>query len=197
MSTLHFKGAAGIWLQAVHKRLQGLDWISFTSLLCTRFGRYRHQLLIHQFYAIKQLTTVADYIERFDVLMNHLLSYCEDTHPFYFLTHFIEGLRPDICSVVMIQRPVDLETAFSLALLQEEVAEGEIDISPPRQAEQRYVKLALKGLSAPQYSGTSRPPSRSDDQRGMEAARATIHERVTALRAFRRAKGLCYKCGEK
>jgi hypothetical protein len=39
MSTLHFKGAAGIWLQAVHKRLAGLDWLSFTSLLCTRFGR--------------------------------------------------------------------------------------------------------------------------------------------------------------
>jgi hypothetical protein len=93
MATLHFKGPAGIWLQAVHKRLQGLDWISFTSLLCTRFGRDRHQLLIRQFYAIKQITTVADYIERFDVLMNHLMSYHEDTHPFYFLTRFIEGLR--------------------------------------------------------------------------------------------------------
>jgi hypothetical protein len=68
LSTLHFKGAAGIWLQAVHKRLQGLDWISFTSLLSTRFGRDRHQLLIRQFYAIKQITSVAEYIERFDIL---------------------------------------------------------------------------------------------------------------------------------
>jgi hypothetical protein len=103
LSTLHFKGAAGIWLQAVHKRLQGLDWISFTSLLSTRFGRDRHQLLIRQFYAIKQTTSVAEYIERFDILMNHLMSYHEDTHPFYFLTRFIEGLRSDIRAVVMIQ----------------------------------------------------------------------------------------------
>ncbi|XP_051177859.1 uncharacterized protein [Lolium perenne] len=196
MSTLHFKGAAGIWLQAVHKRLHGLDWTSFTSLICTRFGRDRHQLLIRQFYAIKQITTVADYIERFDVLMNHLMSYAEDTHPFYFLTRFIEGLRPDIRSVVMIQRPADLDTACSLALLQEEVSEGE-PVSPNRYSDQRYLKLPMKALPTQQYSGMSRPPSRSDDQRGIEAARATTDERITALRAFRRAKGLCYKCGEK
>ncbi|KAM0865713.1 hypothetical protein ACQ4PT_043087 [Festuca glaucescens] len=196
MATLHFKGAAGIWLQAVHKRLQGLDWASFTSLICTRFGRDRHQLLIRQFYAIKQTTTVADYIERFDVLMNHLMSYAEDTHPFYFLTRFIEGLRPDIRSVVMIQRPVDLDTACSLALLQEEVAEGE-HVSPTRHSEPRYAKLPLKTLTANQQSSTSRPPSRADDHRGMEVARSSIDERVTALRAYRRARGLCYKCGEK
>jgi hypothetical protein len=119
MSTLHFKGAAGIWLQSVVKKLAGLDWLSFTSLICTRFGRDRHQLLIRQFYSIKQISTVADYIERFDVLMNHLISYSDCTHPYYFLTRFIEGLRSDIRSVVMVQRPNDLDTACSLALLQE------------------------------------------------------------------------------
>jgi hypothetical protein len=59
-------------------------------------------LLIRQFYAIKQTTTVFDFIERFDVLMNHLMSNSEDTHPYYFLTRFIEGLRVDIRAVVMI-----------------------------------------------------------------------------------------------
>jgi hypothetical protein len=46
MSILHFSGAAGIWLQSVRKKISTLDWVSFTSLLCTRFGRCRHQLLI-------------------------------------------------------------------------------------------------------------------------------------------------------
>ena len=54
MSILHFSGAAGIWLQSVRKKNAVLDWSSFTSLLCTRFGRDRHQLLIRQFYTIKQ-----------------------------------------------------------------------------------------------------------------------------------------------
>jgi hypothetical protein len=63
MSILHFSGAAGIWLQSMRKKIAALDWISFTSLLCTRFGRDRHQLLIRQFYSIKQTTSVTDYIE--------------------------------------------------------------------------------------------------------------------------------------
>jgi hypothetical protein len=196
MSTLHFKGAAGIWLQAVHKRLAGLDWLSFTSLLCTRFGRDRHQLLIRQFYSIKQLTSVADYIERFDVLMNHLLSYSEDTHPFYFLTRFIEGLHSDIRAVVMIQRPADLDTACSLALLQEEDSEGE-SLSPPRYSDQHYFCLPSKGNSLPLQTTTTRPPSRADDQRRSDASRTPVDERITALRAYRREKGLCYKCGER
>ena len=105
MSILHFSGAAGIWLQSVRKKIAALEWLSFTLLLCTRFGRDRHQLLIRQFYSIKQTSTVADYIERFDILMNHLVSYSDTTHPYYFLTRFVEGLRADIRAVVMVQRP--------------------------------------------------------------------------------------------
>ena len=92
MTILNFTGSAGIWLQSVHKKLGGFDWISFTSLICTRFRRDRHQLLIRQFYAIKQTSTITEYIERFEVVMNHLISYSKDTHPCYFLTRFVEGI---------------------------------------------------------------------------------------------------------
>jgi hypothetical protein len=139
---------------------------------------------------------VADYIERFDVLMNHLVSYSDTTHPYYFLTRFVEGLRADIRAVVMVQRPTDLDTACSLALLQEEVAEGE-SLSPPRQVEQRYFRVPTKpvqsqvSFSAPTVSG------KSVDSRGVEAARSSGQDKITALRNYRRAKGLCFKCGEK
>jgi hypothetical protein len=197
MGILHFSGAAGIWLQSVRKKIASLDWISFTSLLCTRFGRDRHQLLIRQFYTIKQTSTVADYIERFDVLMNHLVSYSDTTHPYYFLTRFIEGLRADIRSVVMVQRPTDLDTACSLALLQEEVAEGEA-VSPPRQIEHRYLRFPAKSVQSHMSSATPSPSSKSVDSRGMDSARSsTNQDRITALRNYRRAKGLCFKCGEK
>uniref|UniRef100_A0ACD5W733 Uncharacterized protein n=1 Tax=Avena sativa TaxID=4498 RepID=A0ACD5W733_AVESA len=119
MGILHFSDPAGIWLQSVQKKLITLDCISFTLLLCTRFGRYRHQLLIRQFYAINETTTGIDYIERFDILMNHLVSYSDTTHPYLFLTWFIEGLRSNIRAVIMVQHPTDLDTACSLALLQE------------------------------------------------------------------------------
>ena len=37
---------------------------------------------------------------------------------------FVDGLQHDIKSVVLLQRPKDLDTAATLALLQEEVAGG-------------------------------------------------------------------------
>lgn len=196
MAILHFSGAAGIWLQFVQKKLVALDWISFTSLLCTRFGRDSHQLLIRQFYTIKQTTTVADYIERFDILINHLVSYCDSTHPFYFLTRFIEGLRADTRAVIMVQRPADLDTACSIALLQEEVAEGEA-YSPPRLPEHKYVKFPARGFSQSQHSTPVTPTSRAMDSRGIDAARNSAEDKLIALRNYRKAKGLCYKCGER
>lgn len=195
MSTLHFTGSAGIWLQSVIKKLAGLDWSSFTSLLCTRFGRDRHQMLIRQFYHIKQSSTVADYIERFDVIMNQLVSYCDSTHPYYFLTRFIEGLRPDIRSVVMVQRPADLDTACSLALLQEEVADSEY--SPPRQIEHKYIRVPVKGMHMQSYTPSIKSVSKAEDNRGQDIGRANNDDKITALRNYRRAKGLCFKCGER
>ena len=184
MSILHFAGAAGIWLQSVQKKIAGLEWISFTFLLCTCFGRDRHQLLIRQFYTIKQTSSVADYIERFDVLMNHLISYSDSTHPFYFLTRFVEGLRADIRAVVMVQRPTDLDTACSLALLQEEVAEGEA-LSPTHTADHRFVKTLARNFPIPQSPAPSVAVHRATDNRGVEASRSANDDRLSALRAYR------------
>ena len=124
MATLNFSPATAVWLQAMRKKLLGMNWEGLCNVLCTRFGRDRHQLLIRQFYSIRQTTTVQDYITRFDSVMNQLLSYSDTIHPYYFLMRFIGGLRLELRSTLMIQRPPDLDTACSLALVQEEVQEG-------------------------------------------------------------------------
>jgi hypothetical protein len=196
MSILHFSGAAGVWLQLVYKKIAALDWISFTSLLCTHFGRDRHQLLIRQFYSIKQTTTVADHIEHFDILINHLVSYSDTTHPYYFLTRFVEGPRADIRAVVMVQRPTDLDTACSLALLQEEVIEGEC-ISPPRPLEHKFITFPRWPTTASTPTASTAPPSQAADSRGLESSRPNSNNRLNALRNYRKAKGRCFKCGER
>ena len=43
MSTLHFTGPAEIWLQSVQPKIGVLDWDGLCNLLCSRFGRARHQ----------------------------------------------------------------------------------------------------------------------------------------------------------
>ena len=106
MVALNFSGSTSIWLQSIQHRLGEFDWNSFPTLLCTRFGCDRHQTLIGQFYSIRQTTTVADYIERFEAIINLLNSYSESIHPYYFLTRFVEGLGTDIRAVVMVQCPL-------------------------------------------------------------------------------------------
>jgi hypothetical protein len=117
MAILNFTRSPKIWLHSVRKKTAGFTCESFCTLLSTRFGRDKHQLLIRQFYSLKQLDSVADYIERFETLMNNLMAYCDAIHPSYFLARFIVGLRSDIRVVVMVQRPPDLDSACALALL--------------------------------------------------------------------------------
>lgn len=51
--------------------------------------------------------------------MDLLVTYEHTTDPLYYTMRFIDGLRADIKSVILVQRPGDLDTACSLALLQE------------------------------------------------------------------------------
>ena len=142
-------------------------------------------MLIRQFYAIKQHTTVADFIERFESLMNHLISYSENTHPYFFLTRFVEGLRPDIRAVVLVQRPPDLDTACSLALLQEEVADGDLPymrFSNTNQGPSHAVRSTPPSF----FSRPVTPATGSEDRRGTDAARASSEtSKIAALRQFR------------
>ena len=184
-----------------------LNWEGLCNLLSTRFGRDRHQLLIRQFFAIKQSSTVQDYIERFEHLMNQLLSYFDEIHPFYFLTRFIGGLRADLRAAIMVQRPADLDTACALALVQEEVQDGvrPENIRFPEQAYRPAPRLPLQAVPLHQ----PRPPTTpaAVDRCGVEAARAAPVEQprpqpaeanpLNTLRAYRRARGLCFKCGER
>ena len=193
MAALNFTGSADVWLQSIQKRLGEFDWDSFTTLLSTRFGRDRHQMLIRQFYTIRQTTSVADYIEKFEVIINHLSSYSDTMHPYYFLTRFVEGLSTDVRAVIMVQRPPDLDTACALALLQEEVAEGAR--TPPVRA-QELTQRAGVPLPLPAPPLRHPPATVAKDRRGTVAARAEA-SKLKTLREYRRARALCFKCGEK
>ena len=57
----------------------------------------------------------------FDQLVHQLLAHENQLTPTMSTTRFIDGLRDEIKSVVVIQHPPDLDIACSLALLQEDV----------------------------------------------------------------------------
>ena len=99
-------------------------WEEFCSLLLARFGRNQHQILIRRMFHICQTTTVEDYVERFSQLYDQLTSYEEVPDNLHYITRFIDGLKPAVRMVVAIQKPTDLDAAYELALLHEELGDS-------------------------------------------------------------------------
>jgi hypothetical protein len=66
---------------------------------------------------------VVDYVDQFSTLVDQLAAYEAEPNSIYFAMHFVDGLREDIKSIVMIHRLVTLDTACALALVKEEAME--------------------------------------------------------------------------
>jgi hypothetical protein len=192
VSTHHFVSAAARWLQSVDRNLPSLDWPAFCRLIHQRFSRDQHELLIRPLYRIKQTSSVQDYIERFTELVEQLKAYTSPD-PLYYTTRFIDGLRYDIRSIIMVQRPVDLDAACTLALLQEEALE------PGHRRDFKKSDSSVFSKTATIKGALPMPPPApcptDDKKQGRRGA--SVDDRLSALRNFRKARGLCIRCGDK
>jgi hypothetical protein len=165
-----------------------------------RFGRDQHEALIRQLFHIRQVGSVTEYVDQFSTLIDQLVAYEPNTNPLHYATRFVDGLRDDIKSVVMIQRPSTLDTACSLALVQEEAVESgwkrEFRCSEP--FSHMTVQKPPLSSPAPLKPDKTTRLTMSEDRRQIEAARAgSMDDKMRALQQYRRAKGLCEKCAEK
>jgi hypothetical protein len=56
--------------------------------------------------------------------VNQRAAYDLDPNPLYYAMRFVDGLKEEIKSVVMIQWPTNLDSACALALVQEEASDS-------------------------------------------------------------------------
>jgi hypothetical protein len=108
----------------------------------------------------------------------------------FFVDEFMDGLRDDLRAAIWLHQPSDLDTAFRLALLQEE----ELEPSKRRSSHRSESKEFTKGSS--RYSGDrNKSSARTDDDKRGDASKP--EDRLDSLKAYRRSKGLCFTCGDK
>ena len=92
---------------------------------------------------------MSEYMARFEELMHQILAHNAGFDPVYFTTKFLDGLRVEIRAGVVLHRPQDLDTAFSLSLLQEEI----LDAMPRKEFRRpdpgRVQQRPLLALAAP------------------------------------------------
>lgn len=77
--------------------------------------------MIRQFFHARQSNSVLEYVEQFDGLVHQFLAHDSTIQAPMIVKRFIDGLKIEIRAPVLMQRPVDLDTACSLAILQEVV----------------------------------------------------------------------------
>jgi hypothetical protein len=191
---MSFTGPAARWLQSIEHSLHQVTWHEFGLLIRERFGKNQHETFLRQLLHIRQYSSVSDYIEQFAQLVDQLKAYQPHADPLYYITKFVDGLRDDVCSIVLVQRPRNLDTAYVLAQLQEEVREG---------TRQREGKFTPRTFSKPAASGTNLThDSKATHSLKLDHAPAAIpsrqaqsEDKLATLYAYRKAKGLCYKCG--
>jgi hypothetical protein len=187
LATINFSGTAAFWMQTVELNLKKCSWDHLCQLVIDRFDRDQFNHFIRQFFHAKQTGSVPEYVTLFDELMHQLLAHDPLINPAILTGRFIDGLKSDIRAAVLLHRPKDLDTASSLAILQEEVLSG------------AYTK-EYKRLDA-SYSSRSLSKSFSSNSSPVENKPGTptvpADEKLAALMRYRKSKGLCFKCGGK
>jgi hypothetical protein len=168
------------------EELKTMTWTQFCQALHTRFDRDQHKFLLRKLNRIRQLTSVQDYVDRFAELIDHLKAYDSNHSTMSHITRFIDGLHSEIHFVLLVQRPDTLDTAYTLALLQEEALET---------TRRRDYKPWNQKLGYPQQQRADRATTGIGELPAPNAK--PIDKKLADLKAFRRAQGLCDHCGEK
>jgi hypothetical protein len=202
MAVMNFTGSAAFWSQSVEAILNRCTWPELCATICSRFERDQQSHLDRQFLHLKQTSTVTAYIEKYDELVHHILAHdpCFSQH--MIISRFIDGLREDIRAVVILHRPPTLDSACSLALLQEEVL---LDFVPQeskksdsswssKTATVKHTNVSVGNTSLHKAPSV---PTLANSKASDLAKPSYVEEKMQSIKNYRRAKGLCFKCGDK
>ncbi|CAD6230707.1 unnamed protein product [Miscanthus lutarioriparius] len=160
---------------------------SFALLLSLKFGRDLYHNAMNDL-QIKQTADVQEYYDRSQCAMHKVLVHNKSLDDVFFVSKFLQGLKPDISAAIVLHKPRTVDAALSLALMQANILDNQTKPFFNR-ASRNYNKYQGKqtvntqpGILGPHNNEDPKP--KGDDK-------------LAALRSQRRAQGLCMKCGEK
>jgi hypothetical protein len=144
-----FIGAAAVWLESYLPKSPHATWAEFTLAVQTHFCRNQHQILVRRMFHICQTTTVEDYVRRFVELLDQITAFDAQPDPIHYLTRFLDGLKPVVHVLVAIQQPKDLDAAYTLALLYEELGDGSTPLNHQNSVSSQLGRRTHTGANPP------------------------------------------------
>jgi hypothetical protein len=183
VAAMQFEGDAAQWMSSVHHKFVCASWLEFCTEVLFCFGKNQHQSSIRKLCRLRQTSTVAAYISAFSALMDQLTVYEPNPDMLHYIARFIDGLKPVILLLVAVQRSIDLDTTYSIAFVQEDLGDDDMEFQSPR-------------YQRPHSSQSSRYSQQIflkfvDDTKHQELAKfvSTGDDKLATLKAYMRAKG--------
>lgn len=185
-ASLNFEGPAATWLQSAELRGRFQSWPAMYEAVFSHFDRDQYPLTMKQLDALKQSGSVQEYFIQFQQLAHHILLYNYSYDDVYFVTYFLGGLKDEIRSPIALHRPPNLETAYSLALIQEEELAAQ---------KSKHTKWEPKQGRYPAVPDKFKGNHKREEPKPGEPR--VLEDKWGALKSYRKANGICFTCGEK
>jgi hypothetical protein len=143
----------------------------------SEFEANTHRTKSMELLSLKQTGSVDDYRRNFEQLVYYIRLYDSSLNEMMLTSQFIMGLKDEIRHQVELMLPENVAKAVVLAVMQEHL------LQPSRKAPRQFPMRA------------SVHPAKSDNK--VSPSPATEVWQARQLKEYRRANGLCYRCGKK
>jgi hypothetical protein len=195
-------GVTATWLEAFLMKCSQATWAEFVQAVQARFMRNQYQVLLRRLYRISQTSIVEEYVQQYSDLVDQISAYEAHANQLNYFTRFLDGLRPRVHVLVSIQQPEDLDTAYTMALLYEELGDGctpwNSQFSPVTPARRSYSTNTTALPALPPPPPLARWVSKTvEEKKQSDTGHYSVDDKWNSLRAYRKSKGLCFVCGER
>lgn len=102
------------WIRGLKRNKMLTTWSRFKIDLMERFGDSPFEDKLEELSRLQQTTTVAEYMARFEVLMNEV-----DQSEEALISYFVRGLKQEMKKQLKINRPTNLRRALTMAKVYE------------------------------------------------------------------------------
>jgi hypothetical protein len=195
-ATLHFHGHVAYWLQTFEAQHKNYNLVALCVVVEAKFGKEMYHNYMRDLLGIKQTSDVFEYHARFVDAMHKVMLHQHGHDQVLFVQKFIDGLKSEISNTIMLHKTRTVDAAMSLVILQEEVPEASHKRYHSRPArdyskfQASVSQVSDKGILGNNPAGETKVPSKQEHlNKGKD--------RLSNLKALRRARGECFKCGDK
>jgi hypothetical protein len=123
VASMNLEHTAAQWWQ-FHKTRNGLGgWQEFSAEVVAKFGAEAYPNALRKLLELRQTDTLDQYIKDFDRIRYGVAVHNPLFDEIFFVTHFVQGLKYGIQSVVRMQLPTTVDRAIVLAQTQYDILE--------------------------------------------------------------------------